>query len=85
MGIAVLFGQSGHLPFILPLIGFIMAGLGAWLILSPPNAGLPDRAWLAAIFGPAIIIAFLQALPLGWHHPWLTEDFAALGQATLEY
>ncbi len=83
MGIAVLFGQSGQLPFILPLIGFIMAGLGAWLILTPPNAGLPNRGWLAALFGPAIIIAFLQALPLGWHHPWLTDDLAALGQITV--
>jgi len=67
----------------MPLVGFTAASLCTWLMIAPPHAGLPDRAWLTALFGPAVVIAIIQALPLGWHHPWLTEDIAALGQITL--
>lgn len=39
----------------------------------------PPIGWMAVLFLPLLVIAFLQILPLGWHHPWLTDDLADLG------
>jgi O-Antigen ligase len=76
----LLFGQNGYWPFILPIVGLFTTVLCLWLHFHPPHAGLPDRAWLAALFGPMIFLALAQSLPLNWHHPWLTEDLILLGQ-----
>lgn len=41
----------------------------------------PPLAWIALLFLPPLLLALVQILPLGWHHPWLAEDAAALGVA----
>ncbi|HEX3135178.1 MAG TPA: hypothetical protein VHX44_16555, partial [Planctomycetota bacterium] len=39
----------------------------------------PPLAWIAWLFLPPIAIALIQVLPLGWHHPWVSEDLTLLG------
>lgn len=49
-----------------------------FIALSPRSAGTPAVPWLVAGVGPLVVLAVAQALPLGWHHPWITPDLATL-------
>ena len=39
----------------------------------------PPLGWIAWLFLPPLALALLQVLPLGWHHPWISEDARLLG------
>jgi hypothetical protein len=38
----------------------------------------PEIGWIPWLFLPLMALPVLQALPLGWHHPWVTADLAVL-------
>ncbi len=48
------------------------------LALAPPREGLTVATWLAAGAGPLVLLAITHALPLGWHHPWISADLTTL-------
>ena len=39
----------------------------------------PPLSWIAVLFFPLIAVSALQVLPLGWHHPWVSDDLILLG------
>lgn len=84
-GIAVLIGQDGIIPFASPMTGAAVALVLLILAIVPPREGLPVATWLAVGAGPLVLLSVAHALPLGWHHPWISADlatFAAHGNAT---
>ena len=40
---------------------------------------VPDLTAIVVLTAVPVVIGLAQALPLGWHHPWLTPDLAVLG------
>lgn len=78
IGLAVLIGQDGSIPFAAPLTGAVVAVVLMILAIVPPREGLPVAAWLAVGAGPLVLLAIAHALPLGWHHPWISADLTVL-------
>ncbi len=79
-GLAVLIGQDGSIPFASPLTGAVVAVVLLILAIVPPREGLPVATWLVAAAGPLVLLAIAHALPLGWHHPWISADLATLAE-----
>jgi O-antigen ligase len=78
--IAALIAYGGAGDQVRPLLAIVVA-----LALIGTASGLrqhlhqPPLGWIAWLFLPPIAIALIQVLPLGWHHPWVSDDLATLG------
>ena len=72
------YGGAGDLVRPLLTVAIAIALVLAAITLRP-QFHRPPLAWIALLFLPPLAIALLQVLPLGWHHPWITEDRIALG------
>jgi len=77
--VAALLAYGGAGDHVRPLLAVVIA-----LALIGTACGLrqqlhqPPLGWIAWLFLPPIAIALIQVLPLGWHHPWVGDDLAAL-------
>jgi hypothetical protein len=77
--IAALGAYGGAGDQVRPLVAFAIAIAGLGLALGlRRELHAPPLAWIAALFAPLLVVAALQVLPLGWSHPWLAADAAAL-------
>jgi O-antigen ligase len=77
--IAALAWYGGAGDFTRPLLAVAVA-----VVLLLTALGLrsrlqaPPLAWIALLFAPLVAVTLLHVLPLGWHHPWVEPDLAAL-------
>ncbi len=71
------YGGAGDL--VRPLLSFAIAlALGLTAFSFRQQFHPPPLTWIATLFLPPLAIAVLQVLPLGWSHPWVSEDAAVL-------
>jgi O-antigen ligase len=72
--------KCGSAPYARPLFASGVAlALVAAAILLPRHQRAPAWGWLACALAPGLAVCVLQLLPLGWCHPWVTPEAAALG------
>jgi O-antigen ligase len=72
------YGGAGD--FVRPLLAVAVAITLVVIALGlRPQMHAPPLSWIALLFLPLIAITAIQILPLGWHHPWVSEDLLLLG------
>ncbi len=78
--IAALLAYGGAGDLVQPLLTVAIA-ITAVLVAASLRQQFhcPPLAWIALLFLPPLALALLQVLPLGWHHPWISEDARLLG------
>ena len=70
------YGGAGD--FVRPLLAVAVAITLVVIALGlRPQMHAPPLSWIALMFFPLIAITAIQILPLGWHHPWVSEDVPA--------
>jgi O-antigen ligase len=78
VGVLVDYGGAGD--FVRPTLAATAAGLLLLLAVGLRSRfRVPPLGWIGLLFLPAAVLCLLQVMPLGWHHPWVTDDLAALG------
>jgi O-antigen ligase len=72
------YGGAGD--FVRPLLAVAVAITLVVIALGlRPQMHAPPLSWIALLFLPLIAITAIQIFPLGWHHPWVSEDVLLLG------
>ena len=81
IAIVILVGQDGTIPCASSLAMMAVAIIMLLLTVTARPDGMPATGWLVLGAGPLVAMALIQALPFGWHHPWITADIAVLAAA----
>ena len=72
------YGGAGD--FVRPLLAVAVAITLIVIALGlRPQLHAPPLSWIAWLFFPLMALTLVQILPLGWHHPWVSEDLLVLG------
>ena len=72
------YGGAGD--FVRPLLAVAVAITLIVIALGlRPQLHAPPMSWIAWLFFPLMALTVVQILPLGWHHPWVSEDLLLLG------